>query len=147
MFNSLMGPGSIYCGDIDTQGLVRVDGVLEGSIKTNGSVVLSKNARCNGFIQAQSAVIGGIVRGNVYTTGKLELLQGAVVVGDIFTSQLSTEQDVIIHGACRVVGKDFAAKEKALREFISQHGGFPLKPKSDFLREALKAESLASSES
>jgi cytoskeletal protein CcmA (bactofilin family) len=139
VFNSLIGAESVYCGDLETEGLVRIDGLFEGAIKTNGPVIISKNARCNGFIQAHSIVVGGMVKGNIYTYQRVELLSGAVVVGDIFTTTLSTEQNVTIHGDCRIVGKGYSNLERALQDFISSHGGFPLRAKSEFLREALRS--------
>lgn len=133
LLNSLLGSGSGFSGDIDAHGLVRVDGVFSGSIKTDGKVVISKDARCRGPIRARSVIVGGIVKGNIFTTERVEILPGAIVVGDIFAPRIDVQDDTVIHGECRVTGS-IPELEKALDAFVASHGGFPVGPKELLLK-------------
>jgi cytoskeletal protein CcmA (bactofilin family) len=133
LLNSLLGAGSSFSGDIDTHGLIRVDGIFAGSIKTDGKVVISKDARCRGPIRAKSVVVGGIVKGNIFTTERVEILSGAIVVGDIFSPRIDVQDDTVVHGECRVMGAS-PDLEHALDSFVASHGGFPAGPRETLLK-------------
>ncbi len=124
VLNTILGPGSAFAGHLELEGLVKIDGFFAGSLRTSGAVVISKNARVDGPIRARSVVIGGIVKGSVYALERVDLLPGAVVVGDVFAPRLSADDDCVIHGDCRVSGQR-ADAEAALASFIQSHGGFP----------------------
>jgi cytoskeletal protein CcmA (bactofilin family) len=119
--NSILGPGSALRGDIETEGLVRIDGFFSGSLRTTGTVVISREARCCGPIRAKVIVVGGIVKGNLYSTERVDLLPGAVIVGDVFAPRLSTQENAVIHGDCRISGA-LADPEKALAAYMDSHG-------------------------
>ncbi len=50
-------------GDIISEGDFRIDGVLEGSIKTKGKVVIGKEGFVNGSINCLSADVEGKIKG------------------------------------------------------------------------------------
>ncbi len=124
LLNSILGSGSSFSGNIETHGLIRVDGLFAGSLKTDGKVVISSQARCLGPIRASSVVVGGIVKGNIFATERIEILSGAVVVGDIYAPRIEVQQGTQLHGDCRVCGSKDGA-EKDIEAFIASHGGFP----------------------
>jgi cytoskeletal protein CcmA (bactofilin family) len=124
ILNTIIGPGSSFMGHVEMEGLVRIDGFYSGSLRTTGTVVISANARFEGPIRARSVVVGGIVKGGVFATERVDLLPGAVVVGDVFAPRLNADADAVIHGDCRIPGPA-DDPEAALAAFIRDHGGFP----------------------
>ncbi|HSV56103.1 MAG TPA: polymer-forming cytoskeletal protein [Magnetospirillaceae bacterium] len=119
--NSLVGEGSSLRGDIVVDGLVRIDGDLSGAIRSSGKVVIGQGGRCEASIQARSAIIGGLVKGDVCVTERLSVLDGAVIVGNVFAPRMDAEGEVVIHGDVMISGRTDKAEE-ALLDFQARHG-------------------------
>lgn len=86
-------------GDIETDGTLRVDGRLEGSIRRAGVVVIGTGASVVGDISAREVIVGGTVHGNVTAADRAELQPTAVVTGDIEAGA------IMIHEGCSVQGR------------------------------------------
>ena len=80
---SIIGPGMSIRGDLATDGTVRVEGSIQGTIRAGKAVVLGKDAEVIGDIITQDAVIGGRVRGTVVAESRLELQSTCVVEGEV----------------------------------------------------------------
>lgn len=128
LVNTILGPESSLRGDIVVDGFVRVDGDLRGSLRTTGKLVIGSAARCNASLTARSAVIGGVVRGDVCVTERLTVLDGGVIVGNVFAPMLDAEANVLIHGDVEVSGKIEGAEE-AMLAFMKRHEA-GLRPRS-----------------
>ncbi len=99
--NSIIGKGSSIKGNLKINGFIRVDGDLDGDLETSGNVIVGENARIRGDIIAKSvSVIGGIVYGNIIAPDSVKLLSTSVVIGDIQTHKLQSDEKVILHGHC-----------------------------------------------
>jgi cytoskeletal protein CcmA (bactofilin family) len=70
-------------GDIETDGTLRVDGRLQGSVRRAGVVILGAGATVEGSIAAAEVVVGGTVTGDIRATQRVELQPTAVVTGDV----------------------------------------------------------------
>ncbi|MDP3178627.1 MAG: polymer-forming cytoskeletal protein, partial [Spirochaetaceae bacterium] len=81
LVNSLIGSGSAVDGDIDVDGLLRVDGDVRGARRVTGKIVVGAAGRVEASIRARSAIIGGVVKGDIYVTEILRILSGGVVIG------------------------------------------------------------------
>lgn len=121
LVNTLLGPDSSFKGDLVVDGFVRVDGDLRGSIRATGKIVVSELARCDASLVARSAVVGGVVRGDVCVSERLSILAGGVIVGNVFAPQLDAEGEVVIHGDIEVSGKREGVEE-AMVAFMRRHG-------------------------
>jgi cytoskeletal protein CcmA (bactofilin family) len=98
-------------GDIDTEGTLRVDGRLEGSIRRADIVVIGTGATVTGDISAREVIIGGSVEGNVTATTRIELQPSAVVTGDIDAGAIMVHEGCSIRGRLTVTAPE-TAKEK-----------------------------------
>lgn len=99
--NSIIGKGSSIKGNLKINGFIRIDGDLDGDLETSGNVIVGENARIRGDIIAKSvSVIGGIVYGNIIAPESVKLLSTSVVIGDIQTHKLQSDEKVILHGHC-----------------------------------------------
>ena len=121
LVNSLVGAGSSLRGDLVVDGLLRVDGNVAGAIRSSGKVVIGQGGRCESSIQARSAIIGGLVKGDVCVTERLSVLDGAVIVGNVFAPRMDAEGEIVIHGDVEVSGRTEKAEE-ALLDFQARHG-------------------------
>lgn len=70
---SIIGPGMRIVGDLVTEGTVRVEGEIHGTIRATKGVVIGREGLVEGDVHTQDAVIGGRVRGSVVAENRLEL--------------------------------------------------------------------------
>ncbi|GAC1418561.1 MAG: hypothetical protein NVSMB62_10420 [Acidobacteriaceae bacterium] len=78
---------------------VSLDCPVEGSISLPESrLTVGPNARVKADIEAQDVVIYGRVEGNIRATGRIELRESAVMLGDLVASRLSIEENTTVKG-------------------------------------------------
>ncbi len=98
--NTLIGNGSFIKGDMHINGFVRIDGDIDGDIETDGAVIISEKARIKGNVTAKSAIIGGIVLGDISAKENVKLLSSSAVIGNILSKKVQMEENVIFNGHC-----------------------------------------------
>lgn len=98
--NTLVGNGSFIQGNLKVNGFIRIDGDIDGDLETDGAVIISERARIRGNLTAKSAVIGGIVLGDVKAKEGVKLLSSSAVIGNIITRKVQMEDKVVFHGHC-----------------------------------------------
>lgn len=104
LLNSIIGEGTRFRGDFDLKGLLRIDGDFIGTIHTKGKILIGLNGRAECNIYAETIVIGGIVKGNLFSTEKVVILSTGMMIGDICSPRLIVEEGVILNGNVRIVG-------------------------------------------
>ena len=80
---SIIGPGMNIIGDLVTDGTVRVEGRIEGTVRAGKAVVIGKGGEVVGDVLTQDAVIGGRIRGTVVAESRLELQASSDIEGQI----------------------------------------------------------------
>ncbi len=103
--NSIIGQGSEVKGEFKFEGVLRIDGVFSGELKSEGKVIIGETGHVKTDIKAGTIVIGGLVEGNVYATKQVNLLATGKLLGDIITPSLIVEEGVIFDGNC-IINKD-----------------------------------------
>lgn len=98
--NTFIGAGSAVSGNVKIAGFVTVHGDLDGDLEATGKVIVSEDARVRGNITAKSAIIGGVVEGNVTAPDSIQLFETATVIGDLSTKKLKLEDGGLFHGHC-----------------------------------------------
>ncbi len=121
LVNSIIGAGSSVDGDIDVDGLLRIDGDVRGTLRVTGKVVVGSAGRVEAPIRAKSAIIGGTVKGDVYVSERLRILTGGVVIGNVFAPRFEAEDGTVVHGDVAVTGRSEGAEED-LAAFVRGHG-------------------------
>lgn len=97
-------------GDFQSQGNVLIEGVVEGSLKTERDLRVGERARISADVIAANATIAGEVRGNLTVNERLELEATARVFGDVRTKNLVVANGATINGRL-VMGADVPADE------------------------------------
>ena len=108
---TIIGPSVKVEGDFVGQGNVIIDGVIKGSITTNGNLRVGDQAKINASVAAANALIGGEVRGNVTIKGDLELTENAKIFGDIEVKSICVARGAILNGRC-VMGNNESKDER-----------------------------------
>lgn len=98
--NTLIGTGSFIKGDVRIDGMVRLDGDLEGRLETPERVYVGSESRVKGDIIARSVVVCGIIQGDVIAPEGVKIESSGMVIGNILTTKMVVDSDVILHGKC-----------------------------------------------
>ena len=112
--NSIVGEGTSFSGELELNGLLRIDGDFTGTIRTDGKVLVGINGRAECTINAGTVVIGGVVKGNIYADEKVLILSTGMMIGNIHTPRLIAEEGVVLHGNCLVRTETASAERPAL---------------------------------
>ena len=95
---SLLDSQLSVSGDIDTQGSLRIDGTIEGTIRRADTVVLGVGARMTGDVHAREVIIGGTITGSVYATDRVELQPTAIITGNLTTQVVLVQEGGVVNG-------------------------------------------------
>ena len=85
-------------GDVRTQGTIRVDGRVEGSLHRADTLIIGAGGTVVGDIEAREVVIGGELRGNLTVSERVEVQATATVTGDIRAAAVHLLEGGKVHG-------------------------------------------------
>ena len=97
---NMIGAGTVITGDIKSKGDIRVDGSLNGSIETEGKVVVGQGGVVEGDVVCKDADIAGVLKAKISVSQLLSLKSSAKLNGDIITNKLSIEPGASFTGSC-----------------------------------------------
>jgi cytoskeletal protein CcmA (bactofilin family) len=102
---SIIGPGMRIEGDLATDGTVRIEGTVQGTIRAGKAVVLGQSGEIVGDIYTRDAVIGGRVKGTLVADSRLELQGSCVVDGEIRAraAHLQLAEGATFNGQIRMI--------------------------------------------
>lgn len=99
---SIIGKDVVISGDIRSDGGMRVDGEIKGSIDSNSSLSITKTCKIDGNVNANMLIISGIINGDIDCKGLLEIKNTAKIKGNIISKVLIVEKGATINGNCMV---------------------------------------------
>ena len=107
-----IGKSVVIKGELSGSEDLYLDGEVEGSIELRDhSLTIGPNGQVRANINAKDVIIQGKVDGNVSSSGRVELRNSAVLIGDI-----STQRIVIEDGAYFKGGIDITKEQTSKRE-------------------------------
>lgn len=110
---SIIGAGMIITGSITSEGDIRIDGKLMGTVKSSAKVVVGEDGEVDGDIAAHQVDITGKAKGNIIVKDLLTLRGQALVEGDIIAGKISMEPTVSFNGTCTMQGASVVEMNKA----------------------------------
>ncbi len=96
--------GTTIRGDIQSKGSFRIEGKLEGSITTDGKIVIGESGIVEGNIVCDNADFGGAFVGELKAKSRLSLRPTAKVEGKVVVDQLSIEPGAVFNATCKMKG-------------------------------------------
>ena len=91
-------------GDIISEGDFRIDGTLEGNIKTKGRVIIGIDGSVKGKIDAVNSDIEGKFSGELLVQETLTIKATAIISGDVIIGKLSVEPGATFNASCSMKG-------------------------------------------
>jgi cytoskeletal protein CcmA (bactofilin family) len=96
--------GTLITGEISGKGCFRIEGTLEGSLKTPGKVVISEGGVINGTLECENADIEGSFKGKLFVKGVLSLRSAANIQGEVVAGKLAVEPGAVFNATCEMTG-------------------------------------------
>lgn len=120
---NIIAQGTKIVGDFNSEGDFRIDGTIEGNLKTSGKVVVGKSGLIKGTLQGTDAYFEGKFSGKLSLSGTLTLKSSAHIEGEVVAEKLAVEPGATFNVTCIMKG--------AVKEI--NHGGQqqPKKPESE----------------
>ena len=88
-----------FRGDITGSTDLLIDGEVDGMIRLpTARLTVRADGRVRASVVAQDVVVIGFLEGEIRATGRVELRNGAVVLGDVFATRLSIEDGATLRG-------------------------------------------------
>jgi len=109
--NSIIGKDTFFKGDIESKGLIRIDGGAEGTIINQGDVIIGESGTVSVALKANNVTIAGKFNGSIEATGKLELKRTATVQGTCQVKGLLVEDGAFFDGSMEMKKRDGSSEK------------------------------------
>ena len=100
---TILGNQTNFNGIMRFKDSLKIDGSFQGEIVSKGFLYIESGAVVKADIRVGSIVIGGIVRGNIEASERLEMLSTGQVFGNIRTAKLKIADGVVFDGKCEMI--------------------------------------------
>jgi len=104
MERNVIAKKTIIVGDIKSDGDFRIDGTLEGTLTTNGRVIIGLDGFITGKVEATNADIEGKFSGELLLSNTLTIKASANISGNVVIGKLSVEPGAAFNAACEMKG-------------------------------------------
>ncbi|MFW6160461.1 MAG: bactofilin family protein [Acidobacteriota bacterium] len=101
--SSIIGPGFIIEGIFKGNGNLAVFGLIHGDIHLGeNNISVEKEGKVKGDIRARHILIKGLVKGNLFATGRVIIESGATLTGNITALSVSIREDAQFKGRVKM---------------------------------------------
>jgi cytoskeletal protein CcmA (bactofilin family) len=104
MERNVIAKNTTFVGEIKSDGDFRIDGVLEGTLKTNGRVIIGAEGLIKGTVDATNADIEGRFSGQLTVSNILTIKATSNISGDVIVGKLSVEPGATFNATCAMKG-------------------------------------------
>ncbi|WP_046746063.1 bactofilin family protein [Kordia zhangzhouensis] len=95
-----IGKSTHIKGDVVSEADFRIDGKLEGSVKTTGKIVIGASGVITGKVNCTNADIEGRFEGELLVSNLLTIKSTATIEGEITIGKLSVEPGASLNASC-----------------------------------------------
>ena len=121
--NTIIGNNSKVEGLLEASDPTRVDGLVQGKILSQSSVIVGENGVGKGDINAIEILVAGTVYGNLKAEQRIELTETGRVLGDLVTKTLVIDEGASFKGNCTMEVMEEKKASENTREESSEEKG------------------------
>ncbi|HEX2217440.1 MAG TPA: polymer-forming cytoskeletal protein [Gemmatimonadales bacterium] len=99
---SIIASDMTVIGDLETDGVVRIEGRVKGTVRVGSQILVAQGAAIDGDLHTQEAVVAGTVSGAIHASDRVELQATAVVKGDILTARIAVVEGAKVSGEVKM---------------------------------------------
>ncbi|MAN27027.1 MULTISPECIES: bactofilin family protein [Mesonia] len=96
--------GTTITGSIEGKGSFRIEGKVEGTLKTAGKIVVGKTGYIDGEVECENADFEGKFSGKLVVKNMLSLKSTANIEGEVIIGKLSVDPDATFNAKCSMKG-------------------------------------------
>ncbi|MCL7762181.1 polymer-forming cytoskeletal protein [Polaribacter sp. Z014] len=104
MERNVVAKNTRIVGDIKSDGDFRIDGTLEGTLTTNGRVIIGAEGFVKGKVQCTNSDIEGKFTGQLLVSSILTIKATATISGEVVIGKLSVEPGASFNATCTMKG-------------------------------------------
>jgi cytoskeletal protein CcmA (bactofilin family) len=104
MERNVVAKNTTIVGDIKSDGDFRIDGTLEGTLVTNGRVIIGLEGSISGKVEATNADIEGKFSGELLLSNMLTIKASSHISGNVVIGKLSVEPGASFNATCEMKG-------------------------------------------
>lgn len=101
---NVVGKNTSIVGEVNSEGDFRIDGAVEGTIKTAGRVVIGALGSVDGKIICENADVEGKISGELLVNNLLTLKATAKISGEVIIGKLLVEPGAEFNATCTMKG-------------------------------------------
>ncbi len=98
---TVINKGTVVEGEVQVDGTIRIYGRLNGTVRSDGKVIIAEAGHLSGDMYAEQADVSGTVEGIIEAT-RLDLRSTATVEGNVIVEKFTTETGAIFMGECKM---------------------------------------------
>ncbi|MEP7236936.1 MAG: polymer-forming cytoskeletal protein [Ferruginibacter sp.] len=117
--NTMIGAGTTISGDLESNGDIRIDGILKGNLRGKAKIIVGTEGVVEGNIEGMQADIMGHVTGSIKVQELLYLHGKTQVNGDIYAGKLQVEPSAVFNGNCHM-GANIVELKKEVATAVNQ---------------------------
>lgn len=102
---TIFGKGTQVKGKVSSQGDIRIDGTIDGTISCEGKVILGDTSEVALDITTIEMNINGRFKGNLVADKQLIIGDKGVVSGDVKTPSIIVEEGAVINASITMKGE------------------------------------------
>ena len=99
---SIIASDMTVIGDLETDGVVRIEGRVKGTVRVGSQILVAPGATIEGDLHTQEAVVAGTITGAIHASDRVELQTTAVVSGDIHTARIAIVEGAKVTGEVKM---------------------------------------------
>jgi len=107
-YQMYLGQGCRLTGVLKVQGMMRIDGFVEGEVFGSDLIQVGKDGKIEATVRAKHIVAQGPLRGDIAAQEKVELLAPAQVEGIIDSPVFLLEEGVFVNGTLKMASMNSA---------------------------------------
>lgn len=104
--NTIIGVGSSLRGTLMVEGTLRVDGEFDGDLLNCERLEIGPHGMVRVDVHVRDAYIEGTMQGSIQAEGRVVMLPGARMLGDLTCRRVVVEDGVHFSGRCMMVDED-----------------------------------------
>ena len=104
--NTVIGVGSSLRGTLMVDGILHVDGEFDGDLLNCERLEIGPHGTVRVDVHVRDAYIEGTMQGSIHAEGRVVLLTGAKMLGDLTCRRVVVEDGVHFSGRCVMVDDD-----------------------------------------
>ena len=95
---SILSADVVLEGKIKSNGSLRIDGIVRGNVEVKESLTIGETAKITGDVKAKNVTLSGTIEGTIAAEEKVVLESSSRLSGDIIAKRLKISEGAVFDG-------------------------------------------------